>query len=175
MNEKRQEIVEKVRDLYHSYGIRSVTMDDVVREMGISKKTLYQYFKDKTELVNAVVDCDSEMKHIEHDESIKGASNAIEKMLGFYDFQMKMIRDYNPSMIFDLKKYYPKVHRKLVDIKRNRIYNEMLANLKQGKAEGLYRQEMDEEVAYPATIFLMAGLGLFAGFTLTKKLDNKEE
>jgi AcrR family transcriptional regulator len=146
MNDKRQEIIEKVRELYHRYGIRSVTMDDVVREMGISKKTLYQYFTDKNELVKAVIDCDAKRKHIEHDESLKGASNAIEKMLGFYDFQMKMIRDTNPSMIFDLKKYYPEVHRDLVDQKRRIIYNEMLANLRQGKSEGFYRKEMDEEV-----------------------------
>lgn len=146
MTEKRQEIVEKVRTLYHKYGIRSVTMDDVVREMGISKKTLYQYFTDKTALVQAVVDCDSQMNHIDHDEATLGASNAVEKMMGFYHFQMKMIVNTNPSMIFDLKKYYPEVHGELVASKRKTIYNEMLKNLKQGKAEGLYREEMDEEI-----------------------------
>ena len=67
--EKRQEIIRKVLALYLQYGIRSVTMDDVVREVGISKKTLYQYFTDKSELVDAVVDCDSNLKIKEHDDA----------------------------------------------------------------------------------------------------------
>ena len=79
--EKRQDIIQKVMALYLQFGIRSVTMDDVVREVGISKKTLYQYFTDKSELVAAVIDCDSNLKSKEHEEAIEGASNAIEKML----------------------------------------------------------------------------------------------
>lgn len=146
MNDKRQEIIDKVRVLYQQYGIRSVTMDDVVREVGISKKTLYQYFTDKTELVSIVLECESAEKIKEHKESLEGASNAIEQMLGFFDFQMKTIKDFNPSMIYDLKKYYPEVHRKFRERKRTRIYDSVLSNLKQGKAEGLYREELDEEI-----------------------------
>ena len=144
--EKRQDIIQKVMALYLQFGIRSVTMDDVVREVGISKKTLYQYFTDKSELVAAVIDCDSNLKSKEHEEAIEGASNAIEKMLKFYNFQMKMIKNYNPSMIYDLKKYYPEVHGKFVEQKREIIYENVLSNLNQGKSEGLYRQELNQEV-----------------------------
>jgi len=144
--EKRQEIIRKVMGLYLQFGIRSVTMDDVVREVGISKKTLYQYFTDKSELVAAVVDCESNLNNKQHNEAIEGASNAIEKMLRFYHFQMKMIRDSNPSMIYDLKKYYPEVHAKFVEKKRDIIYENVLGNLIQGKSEGLYREELNEEV-----------------------------
>lgn len=144
--EKRQDIIQKVMALYLQFGIRSVTMDDVVREVGISKKTLYQYFTDKSELVAAAIDCDSNLQNKEHEEAIEGASNAIEKMLKFYNFQMKMIKNYNPSMIYDLKKYYPEVHRKFVEQKREIIYENVLSNLNQGKSEGLYRQELNQEV-----------------------------
>jgi AcrR family transcriptional regulator len=144
--EKRQEIIRKVMGLYLQFGIRSVTMDDVVREVGISKKTLYQYFTDKSELVAAVVDCESNLNNQQHNEAIEGASNAIEKMLRFYHFQMKMIKDSNPSMIYDLKKYYPEVHAKFVEKKRDIIYKNVLSNLIQGKSEGLYREELNEEV-----------------------------
>jgi AcrR family transcriptional regulator len=131
--------------LYLQYGIRSVTMDDVVREAGISKKTLYQYFTDKSSLVEAVIDCESDLKTKEHDEVTEGASNAIEKMLGFFAFQMRMVREYNPSMIYDLKKYYPEIHGKFVEKKRSIIYESVLANLNEGKVEGLYRSEMNQE------------------------------
>ena len=120
MSDKRQEIIDKVRELYHRYGIRSVTMDDVVREMGISKKTLYQYFSDKSELVSAIIDCDSRENMQMHDEAIKDASNAIEQMLGFYNFQARMIRDSNPSVLFDLKKYYPDLYKDLLARQKRR-------------------------------------------------------
>ena len=146
MTDKRQEIIDKVTELYLRFGIRSVTMDDIVREVGISKKTLYQYFNDKSELVLSVIDCDSKKKKIEHDEALEGASNAIEKMMAFYNFQMNMVKEYNPSMIYDLRKYYPEMHRKFINKKREIIYENVLNNLKQGKTEGLYRKELNEEV-----------------------------
>lgn len=146
MNDKKQKIIDKVTSLYLRFGIRSVTMDDIVREVGISKKTLYQYFKDKYELVKAVIDCDSKKILQDQDEALKGASNAIESMMGFFNFQMNMIKEYNPSLIYDLKKYYPEVHRKFVEKKRAIIYENVLTNLKQGKSEGLYRENLNQEV-----------------------------
>jgi len=146
MNSKREEIIQKVRELYSRYGIRSVTMDDVVREVGISKKTLYQYFNDKSALVSAVIKCDAAIKMEDHDNALEGASNAIEMMLAFYDFQARMIRDYNPSLIYDLKKYYPEVHNDFLEAKREMIYENILSNLIRGKSEGLYREDLQEEV-----------------------------
>ena len=57
-----------------------------------------------------------------------------------------MIKDFNPSMIYDLKKYYPEVYAKFRETKRKRIYESVLSNLIQGKKEGLYREELDEVV-----------------------------
>lgn len=146
MTDKRQEIIDKVTELYLRFGIKSVTMDDIVREVGISKKTLYQFFKDKSELVLSVIDCDSKKKMQEHEAALEGTSNAIEKMMAFYNFQMNMVKEYNPSMIYDLRKYYPEMHRKFVEKKREIIYENVLKNLKQGKAEGFYRKELNQEV-----------------------------
>jgi TetR/AcrR family transcriptional regulator, cholesterol catabolism regulator len=146
MTDKRKEIVEKVRMLYNEFGIRSVTMDDVVHELGISKKTLYQFFKDKSELITAVLNCESNIRKQQHHEAIKGINNAIEEMMKYYDFQMKMISEYNASIIYDLKKYYPKIHNDFLGKKRKGIYEGVLANLKRGKSEGLYRTDLDEEI-----------------------------
>ena len=144
MIDKKREITEKARKLYNEYGIRSVTMDDIVRELGISKKTLYQYFTDKSDLIIAALACESEQRMQEHKEAIDGSSNAIDQMLNFYDLQMRMIKDHNPALIYDLKKYYPKIHNTFLDKKRKGIYEGVLANLIQGKSEGLYRDDMDE-------------------------------
>ena len=62
MNEELKNIAKKVNQLFTRYGIKSVTMDDISRELGISKKTLYQHVKDKTELVELIVDNEFEEK-----------------------------------------------------------------------------------------------------------------
>jgi AcrR family transcriptional regulator len=146
MNHKKQEIIEKVKELYNKYGIRSVTMDDVVREIGISKKTLYQYFSDKEELVSAVMDSLFESRKAEINKELESKKNAIEEMLTYYFMQLRMIREYKPTLIYDLKKYYPEIHEKVTIRKRKLIYDSVLENLKRGKKEGLYREDLDEEI-----------------------------
>ena len=146
MADKRQEVAERACALYNKYGIRSVTMDDVVRELGISKKTLYQYFNDKSELIIAALDCESQRRTQEHKVAIDKSSNAIDQMLNYYDLQMRMIKEHNPSLIYDLKKYYPEIHNSFLDKKRKGIYESVLANLIQGKSEGLYRDDLNEKI-----------------------------
>ena len=146
MADKRQEVAERACELYNKYGIRSVTMDDVVRELGISKKTLYQYFKDKSELIIAALECESQKRSHEQNEAIEGSSNAIDLMLNYYDLQMRMIKDHNPSLVYDLKKYYPEIHNSFLEKKRKAIYESVLANLIQGKSEGLYRDDLNEKI-----------------------------
>ena len=144
--DKRQEIAERACKLYNEYGIRSVTMDDVVRELGISKKTLYQYFNDKSELIRAALDCESQRRFQEHKAAVDKSSNAIDQMLNYYDLQMRMIKEHNPSLSYDLKKYYPEIHNHFLDKKRKGIYESVLANLIQGKSEGLYRDDLNEKI-----------------------------
>jgi len=146
MNDKKIEIVKRVWELYREFGIRSVTMDDVVREMGISKKTLYQYFSDKTELVMAVMDSVYEKRKSEMLEVLIGKENAIEEMLTYYGLQLKMIREHKPTLIYDLKKYYPEIHEKVSRRKRQHIYDSVLQNLRRGKSEGLFRADINEEI-----------------------------
>lgn len=146
MEDKKQEIIEKARELYYQYGIRSVTMDDVVKELGISKKTLYQYFEDKSTLVAEVLKCDKDLKMKEFSEVKTNISNAMEEMLQFYNLQQKMIKENNPSFRYDLKKYYPKIHNEFMEKKRKVIYESVVGNLKRGKKEGLYRIDIDEEI-----------------------------
>ena len=146
MQDKRTEIIKKVEILYKQYGIRSVTMDDVVREIGISKKTLYQFFSDKRELVSAVMDSLFESRKIELDKALEDKENAIEEMLTYYALQLRMIREHKPTLLYDLKKYYPETYEKVTIRKRKYIYDSVLENLKRGKTERLYRENLNEEI-----------------------------
>ncbi len=146
MEDELKNILEKVRCLYLKYGIKSITMDDVARELGISKKTLYQYVIDKTDLVNKVLDVELSRRAGDFDVSNIKGNNAIEEMIAVNSHVIKMLKEYNPSTAYDLKKYYPDLYRKFYDSRHQKMYEWILSNLKRGKSEKLYRQEINEEI-----------------------------
>jgi len=146
MNEELKNILVRVRELYNRYGIKSITMDDVARELGISKKTLYQFVSDKDDLVGKFIDYEVEIRQEEICRCFNSGWNAIEELFEISLFMNKLIREQNPATEYDLKKYYPQHFQKVVKIRRERMYNYILLNLKKGKEEGLYREDMNEDV-----------------------------
>jgi len=146
MNEELKNILVKVRELYMKYGIKSITMDDVARELGISKKTLYQYVTDKDDLVGKVMDNEIAIRQEEICNCFRIGYNAIEELFEISILMNKLMRDQNPATEHDLKKYYPQHFQKIVNARREGIINYILLNLKKGIKEGLYRKEMNKEV-----------------------------
>ena len=121
-------------------------MDDVAHELGMSKKTLYQFVSDKTELVQMVVEhvrqCNfSNMKKKEGTEL-----NAIEELIEVSQHVNSLMKDHSPTYEYDLKKYYPDIYRSLMSARRKLMYESMIANIRKGKNEGLYREELDEKI-----------------------------
>ncbi len=146
MNEELENILLKARELYMKYGIKSITMDDVAREMGISKKTLYQFVRDKEELVEKFVDFEISLRHEEIGRCFKKGYNAIEDLFEISIFMNRLMRNQNPATEYDLRKYYPVQYQKTIKARREGMYNYLLLNLKKGKKEGLYRNELNEEI-----------------------------
>jgi AcrR family transcriptional regulator len=146
MNEEYNSLLERVSCMYHKYGIRSVTMDDVSRELGISKKTLYQYFIDKNDLVSKIIDLEVTQRNKQFQQIFNNNLNAIEELLEVSKMVNLMLKEYSPAIDYDLKKYYPHVHEKIHLVKSRRMYEMVLQNMKKGKMEGIFREEMNEEV-----------------------------
>ena len=144
--EKMKGIVSKAIDLFRKYGIKSVTMDDVARELGISKKTLYRYVNDKTDLVSKVMDFELERNKDCYLTLIHTGKNAIEELFEVLKYLSVQLKRYSPSFEYDLKKYYPAIYKKVHQIQRDNMYEAMLENSRKGKKEGLYRKEMQEEI-----------------------------
>lgn len=139
-------ILLKVRELYMTYGIKSITMDDVARELCVSKKTLYQYVKDKDDLVGKFIDNEIDIRQEEICNCFRTGLNAIEELFEISIFMNKIMRNQNPATEYDLKKYYPEHYQKIVKTRREGIYSYILINLKNGKKEGLYRDELNNEI-----------------------------
>lgn len=136
----------QVLDLYGKFGIRSMTMDDLARHLGISKKTIYQLVRDKADLIRRVIELDLR----QHSEYISGletsGNNAIEDLVTINEQMHRHRRHLSPTFYFDLKKYYPELYRKWASEKRNHLYQLIVANIRKGKSEGLYRKELMGEV-----------------------------
>ena len=146
MNPELLNILEKVAALYMRYGIKSITMDDVARELGMSKKTLYQYVENKNDLVEKVVDYVINLKECDFKKIDDIEMNAVEKLIEVNMHIVTSMKDYNPATEYDLKKYYPELYAKMHSVRRQRMYDSILANIKKGKEEGLYREELNEEI-----------------------------
>ncbi len=158
MDEKAKNIVERVADLYLQYGIKGVTMDDVARHITISKKTLYQYFKDKKELVWAVLEHGDCEKKIDLSIFEQSNSNAIDDLFNFYNVQVEMIKNHKPAFVYDLKKYYPDIFLHFQKIKHKRILESISTNLSKGKKEGLYRSDINEDILSRLSLMRIEGI-----------------
>jgi len=130
--------------MYLKYGIRNVTMDNVATEFGISKKTLYQYFTDKQDLVAQVVDYflkdpELRMRNLQ-------SGNAIDDMFCLRNKVAYVMKMYNNNIELELKRTYPALYQQVYETKRQRIYEDTFENLKKGISEGLYRNDLEPSV-----------------------------
>ena len=146
MNKEFEDVLKKVSALYRKYGIKSVTMDDVAHELGMSKKTLYQFVSDKTELVQMVVEHAGQCNFSAMIKKEGTELNAIEELIEVSQQVNSLMKDNSPAYEYDLKKYYPDIFQNLMAGRRKLMYESMLANIRKGKKEGIYREELDEKI-----------------------------
>lgn len=132
--------------MYLRYGIKSVTMDDVSRELGVSKKTLYQYFTDKQQLVEGVIHHEFDRAQKMVQEIIELGYDAIHEMYQLHCFLAELSKHHSHVAEYDLKKYYPSVFHGLMSVKRDLVYKLWKTNIEKGKEEGFYRSEVNTEI-----------------------------
>ena len=144
--EMKERIQLKAEELFKRYGIRSVTMDEISYQLGISKKTLYQSFTDKEEIVTAVFDRmmdDNKSRCIADKDN---SDNAIHEVFLAFDNVLQMFTEMNPAILFDLQKYHPNVYVKFNSYKYEFLYNVIKENLERGVKEELYRPEINIDI-----------------------------
>lgn len=146
MEIKLQQILDGVSTLYIKYGIKSVTMDDVAKELGISKKTLYLYVKDKEDLVKQIVCFHIAKQHQEFQDIKSANSNAIDVLMHVSQKVLQMFAEFTPNVRYDLQKYYPSVLKLFSAHKQEHISNNMRDNIIQGMKDGMYRNDLDPDV-----------------------------
>lgn len=142
----QERILLKARDLMLQTGIRQVTMDDLATQLGISKKTIYQFYKDKDDLVKAVVDFELKYHHqlCQHCEA--NADNAVHEMFLMMETMKELTKTMNPGTMMELEKYYPTAFDIIKNHKEDFFLSLIKQNLMKGIEQGVYRNTIDVEI-----------------------------
>jgi TetR/AcrR family transcriptional regulator, cholesterol catabolism regulator len=141
----QQRIIDKAESMFFRFGIRSVTMDDIAKELGISKKTIYHYFTDKDDLVEKVTNHALFNQVCKTDEIYESSQNPIEEMIYSTKMMREMLENVNAVLFYDMKKYHPLSWEKYVEFK-NGFLDIVKRNLTNGIAQKLYREEIDIDI-----------------------------
>ncbi|RYZ29659.1 MAG: TetR/AcrR family transcriptional regulator [Chitinophagaceae bacterium] len=136
-------ILAKAKELFFSYGLKSVSMDDLAKHAGISKKTIYQFYADKAELVNKIVENLMQCHHQLFQQCQKTAKDAVEEVLGQSNEPFETWASVNQTFFFELQKSFPEAWAKLDQHKQNVLQPGIVKNLQWGKQENLYREDLD--------------------------------
>ena len=141
-----ERIINKARELYFSFGLKSVTMDALAKETGISKKTLYQHFTDKDEIIDVVV-ADLLESHQQQIESCRSAAtNVVHEVHLQLTAILTLFLDIRPAFFNEMQKYFPEVWTKMIDHEKSTLLAGIQSNLQRGIAEGYYRNDLNTEI-----------------------------
>lgn len=163
MDALSEKIINLANEMFSLYGLKSVSIDDLCRKMSISKKTFYECFKTKEDLVDAVLEHKDKIVEEQFENILTNTNgNAIDELLTF----MSMHRLWasiqlgkHPAMLHDLQKYYNTVWNKSIARKEKRVHDFFIRNITRGIEEKLYRAEVDIDM-----------LCIYFGFNHTLKL-----
>jgi AcrR family transcriptional regulator len=142
----KEKIIQESTQLFFRYGLRSITMDDIARELSMSKKTLYQHFDNKNDLLMACMD--------EHDRNEKEilksfqreATNAIDEMIKIAKYVEQMLKKVSPTLIYDVQKYHREAWERMNKMHNEDVYHEIKTNMERGIREGLYRGDFNIDI-----------------------------
>ena len=143
LDERGERLIEDVSRVFFSRGIRSVSMDDLARELGISKKTIYVYVKNKDDLVTKVLMRLSDRFNAQIDGIQAQGLNAVDEMYAIAQFIAGETMKWHPSLNYDLAKYHPDACRIADQGKEVEIVEKVARNMEKGVREGLYRPDID--------------------------------
>ena len=128
------------------YGIKSVTMDDIARELGMSKKTLYQYVDNKSDLIEQIFH-----QHIEEEKKVmerirSSSADAVDEILKIAKYVVEKLRELSQTTVYDLQKYYPNTWKQMDALHQRHVYSIIKENLERGVRQGVYRSNLNPDI-----------------------------
>jgi AcrR family transcriptional regulator len=142
----KSRILEKGTELFFRFGVKTVTMDSIASDLGISKKTIYQHFPDKDSMVFEVVKTFIEQDVEKWNELDRLYSNVIEKMFKSFEMTKDLISQMNPRLLFEIQKYFPTAYQLFADHGEKCIHSNLISDFKKGAQFGYFRSDVDFEL-----------------------------
>ncbi len=144
--EIKEKILSEAFRLFLRKGIKSVSMDDIAVQLGVSKKTIYKWYQNKDEVVEAALeaylaDMDQDCARYPLE-----AQNAIDELFSIMSMIRQKLAGVHPSVFYDLQKYHPQAYQLWTNHKNNVIRGQIIDNIKRGISEGLYRTDLNIEI-----------------------------
>ena len=146
MDEKKLEILERASAVYMKFGIKSVTMDDLARELSVSKKTIYKYFNDKNDLVKSIIEMKVQMDSAICTNTALQSANAIEELIEISELVTKQFNNFNPIVFSDLKKFHKDAWAVIEAHKMSFVLNMITKNIERGIKEKIYRDNLNPAI-----------------------------
>ncbi|HEY1025594.1 MAG TPA: TetR/AcrR family transcriptional regulator [Sphingobacteriaceae bacterium] len=138
-----ERILNKASEQFFSFGLRSVTMDELAREMGVSKKTLYRHFADKDQIVERVI---ARLLN-DHKQEIgccrDAATDAVHEVALQLEVILKIFFGIKPGFFNEVQKYFPEIWCNVMSHEKEALLDGIRQNLEHGVSTGLYRPEID--------------------------------
>lgn len=145
LDERGLELRDRCSMLFGRFGIKALSMDDLAGHLACSKKTLYKYFSDKRDLVSKALHSHLDGLEAQMADLMQGEGNAIDLALQEMENKHKMLSAINSTVLFDLKKYYPKVFEATHERRKNMIRRVVTHNVMRGMEQGMYRDDLNVE------------------------------
>jgi len=145
--ELRERIISEAGKLFVARGVRQVTMDTIAQEMGISKRTIYENFKDKNDLLQNIL-TEATLQHKKNAIDIMSkADNVIVALFAFGEYNRETFNKINPLFFDEMKKYHPQIFQSLMNNGAVRNYELTYTVLKCGVNEGVFLKEINLDIA----------------------------
>jgi AcrR family transcriptional regulator len=164
MDTIKKKILTEAEALFMRLGLKSVSMDDIARKLGMSKKTLYQYVNGKEDLIDQVMEANGQRDMEMIITSANESSDAIDEFLRNSRHFIREMRNVSPTTLYDLKKYYLQIWENQVKSHIENFVTCISVNITRGQAEGLYRADTSADIIarfYGQTVIAITDTSLF--------------
>ncbi len=143
----KEHIINESLQLFRKMGIRSVTMDYIAEQLGMSKRTLYELFPKKEDLLTECLNKIHEGHRQKAQEILSSGEHIIEIFILFMRYHIEDMKQYHPMFYYDLRKYYPEIACPQTEYFRTNMLTNMQKFIEEGKNQGVFRKEINSEIA----------------------------
>ncbi len=142
----KERILTAAEQLFWKYGVKSVTMEDIAKQLGISKKTIYQHFTDKEDILYQVIQEKINADMTEMNCMFTGTGNPIEELMMVLEMMRKNQHEVSPNLLIDIKRHYPQAFALFRQHMDQHIMKSILGNIQKGVSQGLYRNDINPAI-----------------------------